>query len=377
MGLAVGPMGALLACKSVEEPVLPVLPPGRPIALIDVDRDILLMADDGSFTSTRDPVPAYRQSMVLMGDSALLALALEPTPPAKLLMLRLPGGDLTRLVSTADLLSEWMGCPVDAKWPQEAAIAGAPPRVVLAGVRVCDTLGLMGLSWPQARVTGVIRDLAVVYWGLAAVPGPSALVAAGGYRPSRPEDGSRVFIVDASSMTVVDSSPPVIPNAPGGWVQVAWTDNPDEGYVLTADAVVRFYRRSTNTILPVAANAVWSRLRFDPRRNAVIVFTPGDGFDWPGRPFLQWFSDTGEVLPRVDLTGMMPDGSNPFVRDARADDSGRLLVLTGTEPMGPLYGFQKCRVWRVNDTASAGVSISPLGAADVYGCRTLLSIGRR
>jgi len=139
---------------------------------------------------------------------------------------------------------------------------------------------------------------------------------------------------------------------------------------------VRYYRRSSDTFLPVAANAVWSRLRFDPRRDAVLVLTTGDGFDWPGRPLLQWFSDTGEVLPRVDLSGLMPDGSDPFVRDARAERSGRLLVLTGTEPIGPLYGFQTCRVWRVNDTASAGVTISLMAATEVYGCRSILPIGR-
>jgi hypothetical protein len=140
---------------------------------------------------------------------------------------------------------------------------------------------------------------------------------------------------------------------------------------------VRLYRRSTGAFSPVAANAIWSRIRFDPRRGAVLVLTPGDPFNWPGRPLLQWFSDTGEVFPRVTLAGMMPDSSDPVVRDARPDGSGGLLVLTGTERRGPLYPTQTCRVFRVNDTATAGVSVSLVAATDAYGCRTLVPIRGR
>ncbi len=107
------------------------------------------------------------------------------------------------------------------------------------------------------------------------------------------------------------------------------------------------------------------------------MLTPGDPFDWPGRPLLQWFSDTGEVFPRVTLAGLMPDSSDPVVRDARPDGSGGLLVLTGTEWRGPLYPIQTCRVFPVNDTAAAGVSVSLVAATDAYGCRTLVPIRGR
>jgi hypothetical protein len=178
-------------------------------------------------------------------------------------------------------------------------------------------------------------------------------------------------------MTVVDSSPPIIVVGGNAWPEVIWTDDPDRGYVLATDARVGLYRRSTGAFSPVAANAVWSRIRFDPRRDAVLVITPGDPFDWPGRPLLQWFSDTGEVFPRVNLAGLMPDSSDPVVRDARPDGSGGLLVLTGTERVGPLYPHQTCRIFRVNDTAAAGVSVSLLAATEAYGCRTLVPIRGR
>jgi hypothetical protein len=176
-------------------------------------------------------------------------------------------------------------------------------------------------------------------------------------------------------MAVIDSSPPIVV---GGlrnpWVEVIWTDDPDRGFVLTSDARVAFYRRSTGEFSTLATNAVWSRIRFDARRDAVLVVIPGDPFDWPGRPLLQWFSDTGEVFPRVNLDGVMPDGTDPVVRDARPDGSGELLVLTGTERRGPLYPTQTCRVFRVNDTAADGIDVSLLAATDAYGCRKLLPI---
>jgi hypothetical protein len=90
-----------------------------------------------------------------------------------------------------------MGCAVDADVPRAAAIAGSPPYVLLAGISVCDTSGLVGVSWPEGTVTGVLRNLEVGYLGLAAVPGDSALMVAGGDRPSSPEGGTRLYIVNA------------------------------------------------------------------------------------------------------------------------------------------------------------------------------------
>jgi AraC-like DNA-binding protein len=69
----------------------------------------------------------------------------------------LPHHLATRSVPTAELLTEWMGCAVDARHPSYAAVAGTPAYVLLAGVPVCDTLGLVGLSWPEGKVTGVLR----------------------------------------------------------------------------------------------------------------------------------------------------------------------------------------------------------------------------
>ncbi len=294
-------------------------------------------------------------------------------------MMRLPWGEVTRSLPTAELLTEWMGCPVAARDPRYAAIAGRPAYVVLAGIPVCGTWGLVGLSWPEAKVIGVLRNLEADYWAVAGLPGDSALVAVGGHRPSDPDGVGRLYIVNAATMSVLDSSPPIVvnPEHRNPWVEVAWTTDSDRGYVLTADARVRLYRRSTGAFSPVAANAVWSRIRFDARRDAVLVLTPGDPFNWPGRPLLQWFSDTGEVFPRVTLAGMMPDGSDPVVRDARPDGAGELLVLTGTEWRGPLYPIQTCRLFRVNDTAAAGVSVTLLAATEAYGCRTLVPIRGR
>jgi hypothetical protein len=365
-GLAL--VGAV-ACKTADQPQAE-----PPIAMIDIEgTNPLLVGADGAVTSTADPLPWFRYAMVPVGDTALLALG-SPDPPLseRVVMMRLPWGDVTRSVVTAELLTDWMGCVVDGRAPGSAAIAGSPAHVLLAGISVCDTSALVGLSWPEARVTGVLRDLAA---SLAAVPGDSHLVAAAGRRPSQADSVGRIYIVNVQTMTLVDSSPPVTANGRYPWVEIIWTDDPDVGYVLTTDARVRLYRRSTGVFSPVAADAVWSRIRFDPRRNAVLVLTPGDPFDWPGRPLLQWFSDTGEVFPRVNLAGMMPDGSDPVIRDARPDGSGGLLVLTGTERVGPLYPHQACRVFRVNDTAAAGVSVSLLATTDAYGCRNLVPIG--
>jgi hypothetical protein len=312
--------------------------------------------------------------MVPVGDTAVLVLG-SPDPPQseQLVMMRLPRGEVTRSVVTADLLTSWMGCAVDARDPRDAAIAGDPAFVLLADVSVCDSSALVGVSWPEGTVTGVLRNLEVDYWGLAALPGDGPLVAAGGHRSSEPDGTGRVYIVNVQTMTVVDSSPSIVAgSARNPWVEIIWTDDADRGYVLATDARVALYRRSTRAFSPVEGDTIWSRIRYDARRDAVLVLTPGDPFEWSGRPLLQWFSDTGEVFPRVDLGGMMPDGTDPVVRDAGPDGAGGLLVLTGTERRGPLYPIQTCRVSRVSDTAAAGADVSLVAATDAYGCRTIL-----
>jgi hypothetical protein len=359
---------ATSACADVDAPA-----PGPPIALIDVGEGgrPLLIGDDGAVTNGAEPLPWFRHAIDPVGDSALLVLGMDEMQPDRLMMIRLPRGELLRSVSTAGLLTEWMGCEVNATHPRYAAVTGSPVFVALAGVPVCGIWGLVGLSWPDARVTGIIQDLEVDYWALAALPGDSPLVAAGGRRGSDPEGVGRLYVVNTRTMTIVDSSAPiaVAPAHHTPWVEVAWTDDPDRGYVLTSDARIRLYRRSTGAFTPVAANAVESRIRFDHRRNAVLVF-----IDWPGVPTLQWFTDSGEVFPRVSLAGMMPDGSDPVIRDVRPGESGELLVLTGTNGVNPDYPPQTCRVFRVNDTAAAGVNVSLLAATDAYGCSTLVPL---
>jgi hypothetical protein len=367
-------MGTLACEDTGDQPE-----PAPPIALIDVEAtNPLLIAADGAATATADPLPWFRYAMTPVGDTAVLVLGTPQSPvSAQLVLMRLPQGEVIRSLVTAELLTNWMGCEVDADNPYDVAIAGVPAFVLLADVSVCDTAALVGVSWPDGKVTGVLRNLEVNYWAVAAVPGGSPLVVAGGHRPSEAEGIGRLYFVDVETMTVVDSSPPIMAGGTNPWVEVIWTDDPDRGYVLTGDARVALYRRSSRAFSPVAADAIWSRIRYDAGRDAVLVLTPGDPFDWPGRPLLQWFSDTGEVFPRVDLGGMMPDGTDPVVRDARRDDSGELLVLTGTARRGPLYPTQTCRVFRVNDTAVAGVDVSLLAATDAYGCRTLLPIRGR
>jgi hypothetical protein len=142
---------------------------------------------------------------------------------------------------TTGLLTNWMGCAVDPHDPHDAAIAGAPAFVLLSGISVCDTAALVGVSWPAGEVTGVLRNLEVNYWAMAALPGDVPLVVAGGHRRSEADGTGRLYFVNVQTMAVIDSSPPIVV---GGlrnpWVEVIWTDDSDRGFALTSDARVAF-----------------------------------------------------------------------------------------------------------------------------------------
>jgi hypothetical protein len=81
-------------------------------------------------TRTADPLPWFRDAMVPVGDTAVLVLGADPLEGHQLVVMGIPSGEVSRSVRTADLLTEWMGCPVDATHPRYAAVTGTPTYVV-------------------------------------------------------------------------------------------------------------------------------------------------------------------------------------------------------------------------------------------------------